>query len=122
MESLVNALSEKLQPVSWALDRLILEDELKSASRDWEMTFDGIVEPIAILDSDGHLLRSNSHWLDEILAPVLAEQTQVVSGQQVFVVGRFPILMQGARSDSGFVVDLRDHTRSLKLIIQALQF
>ncbi|NJL25537.1 MAG: hypothetical protein HC902_10440 [Calothrix sp. SM1_5_4] len=33
LEPVLSALGEKLQPVSWALDRLVLEQELKSTSR-----------------------------------------------------------------------------------------
>ena len=65
-EKFVESLSEKLQPVSWALDRLVLEQELQGASRDWEQTFDQLPEPIAILDHDGRVLHANSHWTEKV--------------------------------------------------------
>ena len=51
-----------LQPISIALDRIILEKHLKSTSQQWESTFDGIKDPIAIIDSHYNVVRSNRHF------------------------------------------------------------
>jgi signal transduction histidine kinase len=121
LEPLVEALSEKLQPVSWALDRLVLEQELKSTSRDWEMTFDGLAEPIAILDHDGRVLRANSQWHDDFNGVLHSSQAHVRQGQRLFAVEKYPIRMNENAPPLSWVVYLRDETRSNKLKSQAVQ-
>ncbi len=121
IEPLVVSLSEKLQPVSWALDRLVLEQELKGTSRDWEMTFDELSEPIAILDHDGRLLRANSQWREEFKDVLQQESTRLRVGQKLYVVEKYPIRMSAAAPPISWVVYLRDETRSQKLKSQAVQ-
>src|SRR5262249_26691985 len=58
IEKFLSFIGERLQPVSLAIDRILLEQELRSASRVWEMTFDGLNEPIAILDMNNTVLRA----------------------------------------------------------------
>ncbi len=115
MEELVSTLSETLQPVSWALDRLVLEQELKSTSRDWEMTFDGLSEPIAILDKAGNILRANTHWPKEFTQELPPEGEQLRVLDQLFVVEKYPIQMELQLEPISWVVYLRDETRSQKL-------
>jgi signal transduction histidine kinase len=120
-DDLIEALSEKLQPVSWALDRLVLEQELKSGSRDWEMTFDELPEPIAILDHDGRVLRSNSHWRDEFRDVLTHESSEWRLGNQAYAIEKYPIRMGDEAPPLSWVVYLRDETRSQKLKSQAVQ-
>ena len=54
--------SERLQPLSIALDRILLEYHLKYTSLQWESTFDGIKDPIAIVDIDFSVVRANRHF------------------------------------------------------------
>lgn len=121
LESIVSNLSEKLQPVSWALDRLILEEELKSTSRDWEMTFDGLSEPIAILDPETRVLRANRHWREEFCAHLSEVGSSFRWNDQTFVVEKYPIRMGTDSEILSWVVYLRDATKSQKLKSQAVQ-
>lgn len=121
LEPLVNSLTEKLQPVSWALDRLILEQELKGTSRDWETTFDELSEPIAILDPDGHILRSNSHWRLDFNEALNSETEQIRHGDRLYYVEKYPIRMSPDAPPLSTVVYLRDETRSRKLKSQVVQ-
>jgi two-component system NtrC family sensor kinase len=121
LEPLMASLSEILQPVSWALDRLVLEQELKSSSRDWEMTFDELPEPVAILDHDGVVLRSNSHWRDEFKNVLQQESAQLRLGSQLYAVEKYPIRMDEDQPPISWVVHLRDETRSQKLKSQVVQ-
>jgi two-component system NtrC family sensor kinase len=121
LDSLLETLTEKLQPVSWALDRLILEQELKSTSRDWEKTFDELHEPIAILDHDGRVLRSNSHWRPEFGALLQGGVDHLRFEQKLFTVEKYPIRMSIDSPPISFVVFLRDETRSQKLKSQVVQ-
>lgn len=121
LQPLVDSVSEKLQPVSWALDRLVLEQELKSTSRDWEMTFDELSEPIAILDHDGRVLRSNSHWREDFKNILHARSGHIASGDRLYVIEKYPIRLNENSPPFSWVVYLRDETRSRKLKSQVVQ-
>jgi signal transduction histidine kinase len=121
LEPLVNSLTEKLQPVSWALDRLILEQELKGTSRDWETTFDELSEPIAILDPDGRILRSNAHWRLDFNEALKGDSEQIRHGDRLYRVEKYPIRMSPEAPPLSTVVYLRDETRSRKLKSQVVQ-
>lgn len=121
LEALVPILAEKLQPVSWALDRLILEQELKSTSKDWEMTFDELSEPIAILDHDGRVLRCNSHWRDDFKSVLHSQSPHFRTADLLFAVEKYPIRMSADGPPLSWVVYLRDETRSRKLKSQVVQ-
>ncbi len=120
LDDLVASISERLQPVSWALDRLVLEQELKGTSRDWEMTFDGLAEPIAILDLEGTVIRANAHWRKEF-HDVMSKSSQMRVGEQLFAIEKYPIRMTEDAPPLSWVVYLRDETRSQKLKSQAVQ-
>ncbi len=62
VDKFLSFVSERLQPLSIALDRILLEYHLKYTSLQWESTFDGIKDPIAIIDIDFKLVRSNRHF------------------------------------------------------------
>ncbi|MES2964944.1 MAG: ATP-binding protein [Bdellovibrionota bacterium] len=62
IDPFLSFISERLQPLSIALDRILLEVHLKSTSLQWESTFDGIKDPIAIVDIDYQLVRANRHF------------------------------------------------------------
>lgn len=49
----------RLEPLSTALDRVIINREMHAASRLWEATFDGIADPIAVIASNYEILRMN---------------------------------------------------------------
>src|SRR5205814_1181634 len=56
-----------LQPISIAIDRLLLEQDLNAASLLWERTFDGLQDPVAIFDTDGQILRANKAFTDNLV-------------------------------------------------------
>ena len=62
IEPFLTFISERFQPLSIALDRILLEYHLKSTSLQWASTFDGIKDPIAIIDID-YVVRANRHYL-----------------------------------------------------------
>lgn len=62
MSAFLEAISERLQPLSTALDRILIGDHLRAGALHWEKTFDAIRDPIGIVDIDFFLLRSNSHF------------------------------------------------------------
>lgn len=62
MEHFIAFISQRLQPISIAVDRIFLEYQAKFVSYQWETTFDGIESPIAIVDREYNLLRSNQKF------------------------------------------------------------
>jgi signal transduction histidine kinase len=62
VEPFLEFISERIQPLSIALDRIFLEYSLKYTSLQWESTFDGIKDPIAIIDIDYNIVRANRHF------------------------------------------------------------
>ncbi len=62
VEFFLDLTKDWLQPISIALDRIILEKHLKSTSQQWESTFDGIQDPIAIMDAQYNIVRANRHF------------------------------------------------------------
>ena len=118
---LTELIGQKLQPVSWALDRLVLEQELKNTSRDWEMTFDELTEPIAVLDHDGRVLRANSHWSPDFASALTTADKQFRRGDDLFTIEKYPIRINQDAPPLSWVVYLRDETRSRKLKSQVVQ-
>lgn len=55
----IEYISQRIQPLSIAIDRVLLEYQATFVSYQWESTFDGIKNPIAIVDEEYNLLRSN---------------------------------------------------------------
>jgi two-component system NtrC family sensor kinase len=68
IEGFLSATKDWLQPISIALDRIILEKHLKFTSQQWESTFDGIKDPIAIIDSHFEIVRANRHFTSKSFA------------------------------------------------------
>lgn len=50
----------RLEPLSTALDRIVINREMHAASRLWEATFDGVADPIAVIGSGYEILRMNA--------------------------------------------------------------
>src|SRR5690606_6076932 len=62
MEGQLDIITERLQPVGIAVDRVLLANMLIKSARQWEKTFDNIEEPIAIINQDYEVLRSNKNF------------------------------------------------------------
>lgn len=59
--------SERLQAFGVALDRILLDIDLRRASSQWETTFDGLDQPVVIVDLDLQVLRHNRHFTEDLL-------------------------------------------------------
>lgn len=68
IDDFLNYFKDRIQPISIALERILLESHLKFTSQQWESTFDGIKDPIAILNSKFEIVRSNRHFSGRSLA------------------------------------------------------
>lgn len=57
-------IQERKRPIEMALDRLLIEGENNYFSYRWEKTFDSIQSPVAIIDRDFKVLRSNRKFFN----------------------------------------------------------
>jgi signal transduction histidine kinase len=58
-QKVIDFLLERAEPMSITVDRLLLEQEHSENAFRWERTFDSLERPIAIIDVDYEVLRSN---------------------------------------------------------------
>ncbi len=72
VDRFLSFISERLQPLSIALDRILLDLHLKYTSRQWESTFDGIKDPIAVIDRDFTVVNANRHFCSDLDANRIA--------------------------------------------------
>ena len=144
IELFLQRMGESMQPLSIALDRVLLEYNLKYTSFQWESTFDGINDPIAIVDIDYKLVRSNRHFhgrhsgvachdvfaqsdlpcqgcpVRDALRTGLPQQGQIrvqtkTQGQRVYDVLSYPIKLQGDLAASNVINHYVDVTNAREL-------
>lgn len=136
---------DRMQPIGIVLDRITLGGQLKSASLQWERTFDAIQDPVAIVDLDYKLLRANRHFFKghrsefchrtlssseqpcsgcpipralEITEP---SQGQVRVGSQYFEVYSYPIQLRGDSHVTTVVNHYVDVTDKRELYTKMIQ-
>lgn len=141
MESIV----ERLQPLSMTMDRLLLERELTNYSFRWEKTFDGIRDPIVIIDVDYEVLRSNKKFSDRVVqkkcyqsfanreticegCPVMSaidsgqsRRGQIRVGEKLYEVHSYPISLSQGGKATNVVNRYIDVTQSRELYLRLLQ-
>lgn len=142
IESFLNFISERLQPLAIALDRIFLEYHLKSTALQWESTFDGIKDPIAIIDIDKNVVRANRNFthggsrffetschrifsgsesvcrgcpVNEAFSSGKARIGQIRRGGEVFDVHSYPIHLQGDAVSTNVINHYVDVTASREL-------
>lgn len=81
--------SELLGAVSVSIERLRLDQDLREASFFWEKTFDGLDEPIGILDPSDRLIRANRSLVPELLEDL--KKDVVRHKGKVYSLQKFPI-------------------------------
>ncbi|HWU43451.1 MAG TPA: histidine kinase dimerization/phospho-acceptor domain-containing protein, partial [Bdellovibrio sp.] len=67
MGPFVDFMADRMRPLSMALDRVLLENQFSVFSYRWEKTFDGMRDPIAIVDIDYEVVRANRKFSDKLL-------------------------------------------------------
>jgi signal transduction histidine kinase/PAS domain-containing protein len=137
--------NDRLGPLSMALDRVLLENQLSSFSYRWEKTFDSMKDPIAIVDVDYEVVRANKKFAEHPLGkkchetfagskeichgcPVshaLKEKTsqvgQIKVGAKSYQVYAYPVLAEGGGSSTNVVNQYVDITESRQLYLKVLQ-
>lgn len=66
LEQFRDFLLSRLESLSAAIDRVILNSERIAASRLWESTFDGIADPVAVISRDYQILRMNAAFSESV--------------------------------------------------------
>jgi two-component system, NtrC family, sensor kinase len=145
VEKFFRFVSERLQPLSIALDRILLEYHLRYTSLQWESTFDGIKDPIAIVDIDFALIRANRHFgplsggqnrtyektchqiligSDQVcrgcpvpltLESLKPQKGQIRRGQRIYEVASYPIRLQDDTISTNVINHYVDVTDSREL-------
>jgi nitrogen-specific signal transduction histidine kinase len=137
-------ISDRLGPLSMALDRVLLENQLSSFSYRWEKTFDSMKDPIAIVDLDFEVVRANKKFLNHgeqahcfesfaakketcLGCPVpkaLKEKApasgEISVGARTYQVYSYPISVDSGRS-TNVVNQYVDITESRQLYLKVLQ-
>lgn len=145
VESFLNYISDYLQPISLALDRILLEYSLKYTSLQWESTFDGIKDPIAIVDIDYKVVRANRHFsakgfetrchklfagsdevcrgcpMAEALSTGQPKQGQIKRNGRVYDVLSYPIIIDGDQTSTNVINHYVDVTVARQLHGQVVQ-
>jgi len=62
LATFLDFLFQRIQPIMLSLDRILLEQQTRFASKQWEQTFDSIQDPVAIIDFDYNLVRHNKSF------------------------------------------------------------
>jgi two-component system, NtrC family, sensor kinase len=145
LETFLEHLRERMQPIAMAVDRAFLQNELTSQYYRWEKTFDGLKDPIAIIDVDYRLIRSNKKFSDKIVPKHCYEEfaqrtapcegcpiSQAIQGHQprqgqvkingrVYTVNSFPIVEMGMNKPTTVINQYIDVTESRALYVRMLQ-
>jgi len=145
VEVFLKSTRDWLQPISIALDRIILEKHLKTTSQQWEGTFDGIKDPIGIIDSQYNIVRANRHFnsksfekkchqtfqnseqkcvgcpLEQALTTNKPTRGIVKRDQRIFEVYSYPIRFEGENTSAAVINHYVDVTLARELQSKVVQ-
>ena len=149
VEGFITFITERLQPIAIALDRILLEYHLKYTAFQWESTFDGLRDPIAIVDIDYRVVRSNRYFngetphrlfestchklfagidsvcrgcpVSKALETGLPQKGQIKRDGSVFDVLSYPIRVQGDHASTNVINHYSDVTASRELHSRMVQ-
>ncbi|MEN0058089.1 MAG: ATP-binding protein [Bdellovibrio sp.] len=145
MGPFIDFVSDRMRLLSMALDRVLLENQLSIFSYRWEKTFDGMRDPIAIVDVDYKVVRANRKFSEKFLQnkcyesfahrsspcggcplpQVLKEGTsqtgEIQVKDRVFQVHSYPVLLEPGERPTNVVHQYVDITQSRELYLRMLQ-
>lgn len=136
---------DRVRPLSMALDRILLENQFSVFSYRWEKTFDGMRDPIAIVDIDYNVVRANRKFSDKFLqhkcfesfahkstscegcpVPQALKTAQPQAGQiqvdgRIYQVNSYPVVLENGGRPTNIVNQYVDITQSRELYLRMLQ-
>ncbi len=141
----VEFMADRMRPLSMVLDRVLLENQLSSFSYRWEKTFDGMRDPIAIVDIDYSVVRANRKFSDKFIQEKCYEsfagRNQICEGcpvanalksgrphtgqiqvdGRIYQVNSYPVLTEPGGRSTNVVNQYVDITQSRELYLRMLQ-
>ncbi len=144
LEYLKRFVSRRLQIIETILDILLVERKLKEASHLWEKTFEGIADPVAIVDKNFNLLRGNTNFKKNLNeekcfqvfaktesacenCPIVKrsltqnQKGEVVVDGRVYEVHSSPIFLYNQENIAGYANHYVDQTETLGLKTKIIQ-
>ena len=145
LEDFLDFIRERVQSVAITVDRLMLETDLIQFSYRWEKTFDGFRDPVAIVDVDFEVLRSNKKFSTRSMKKTCFEsfaqknsacegcpvplaistskpQTgQIQVGGKLYEVHSFPLVLDNGAKPTNVVNQYVDITQARELYLRMLQ-
>ncbi len=137
-------MNDRLGPLSMALDRVLLDNQLSSFSYRWEKTFDSMKDPIAIVDVGYEVIRANKKFsllghgkchesftggkkvctgcpAAQALKEKTSESGQIKVGPRTYQVYSYPIASEDGGRSTAVVNQYVDITESRELYLKVLQ-
>lgn len=113
LPGLIERVGQRMQAVSLCLDRIVLENELNRSSMVWEKTFDGVREPIAIVDLNNEVVRSNMRF--DALGLKGDETGRFKINGSIFEIQRYDIRIKDQGPTLSTIVHFQDQTAAMNL-------
>ncbi len=138
-------MNDRMQPLGMVLDRVLLENQLSAYSYRWEKTFDGMRDPIAIVDLEYNVVRANRKFsaktnsvkcyrtfahrdvvcegcpVQKALAEGVSQSGQIERNNRIYQVYSYPILLDPGGRPTNVVNQYVDITQSRALYLHMLQ-
>ncbi len=136
MHGFMEFIVDRMQALSMVLDRVLLENQLSAFSSRWEKTFDGMRDPIAIVDLDCNIVRANRKFSRKMIQkdmspeanPVTraivqgtAQEGQIDVDGRIYQVHSYPIMLDKGGRPTNVVNQYVDITQSRELYLRMLQ-
>jgi nitrogen-specific signal transduction histidine kinase/PAS domain-containing protein len=137
-----NYINEIHEPLSMIFDRLLLESEIVKSSFRWEQTFDNLKDPIAIIDIEYNIIRSNRMFSSSESnekchqvffgnekpcdnCPISKSKglslVKIENSQKTYQLRSYPIVLNPAERPTNFVHQYIDETKSRELYLKLVQ-
>jgi signal transduction histidine kinase len=136
MPPFVEFMTDRMRPLGMTLDRVLLDSQLSAFSYRWEKTFDGMRDPIAIMDVDHSVIRANKKFADrfpdkrqaiegspatQALADGQPHVGQIQVDNRVYQVHSYPVVLDNGGQATNVVNQYVDITQSRELYLRMLQ-
>ena len=144
LEEFLDFLENRKMILELSLQRIFYEKEIEQTAKTWETTFDGIKNPIVIIDQNFNVLRSNVSFQKNVgdlcfkvfadrdspceNCPVVASkkstqnsQQQLKIGEKFYQVFSYPIVFDDQKLSQHFIVQYIDITKNQTLKMKVLQ-
>lgn len=131
-QAFLNVLDRQVESLTVAFDRVALKLRAHDISKQWSSTFDFLLDPIAIIDNQGDVVRSNkvfnqlsenhlSTFLKDIHEQSTSAKKHINVDGKVFEVNVYPIYLSEGERSYNSIVHYTDITQATQLQSQLIQ-